>query len=281
MNAYEMIESIRDSLGESVAKHWNEKNLLRKLNRKYQAIARLYLEADGDWFMTSTELTPDSNSQITLPSDCFKPSYLEVTSSHERVEINESVRESQLGKFPRSTLTLQNVMGFLIGDKIEINQDDYSEGLTLWYRKRIVDLHAGTLATSTADESLIFDASLWPSGEDDYYNGKTVVIRNNSTDAFVGSQEILDYAGATGIATIATLSPPPAANYYYGTESELTEEGDLVVLRETILEALAKPSSTTEEYIFRFWRDLVKQARKDLDEFLDKRIDTYTGVRRT
>lgn len=280
MDAYEMLEDVRQSIGESVAKHWKERELLRRLNRNYHAVSRFYLEADGDWFMETASLTTDANSQITLPSDCFKASYLEVESSHERIDFRESVRESQIGKLPMTTLSYAPVAGFLVGNKIEINQDSYSETLKLWYRKRLCDLHGGQLATGTADTSLIFDAELWPSGEDDYYNNRTVVIRNNTTDAFIGSEVILDYVGASATATIGTLTPNPAVDYFYGTVSELTDEGNILVIRNTILEALAKPSSVVEEFIFRYWRGLAKEAKRDLDEFLDKRIDASVGVRR-
>lgn len=280
MDAYEMLEDIRESIGESVAKHWGDKELLRRLNRNYQAVSRFYLGAEGDWFLTSTELTPDANSQVDIPSDAFKVSYLETTDSHDIIRLSDTVRESQLGKLPRMSLNYAPTKGFLIGNKIEINQDSFTSGLTLWYRQRLCNLHAGQLATGTADTSLIFNASLWPSGEDDYYNGKEVVIRNNSTNAFVGKQTILDYTGSTGTATIATNTPNPAAEYYYGTVSELTSEGNTLVIRNTILEALAKPSSVVEEFVFRYWRGLALEAKKELNIFLENRVDATEGVRR-
>ena len=280
MDTFEMIEDVRESIGESVAKHWGDKELLRRLNRNYQAVSRFYLEAEGDWFLTSTELTPDANSQIDIPSDAFKVSYLEKTDSHDIISLRDTVRESQLGKIPQMSLTYAPTKGFLIGNKIEINQENFTSSLTLWYRQRLCDLHAGQLATGTADTSLIFDASLWPSGIDDYYNGKEVVIRNNSSNAFVGKQTILDYTGSTGTAIIATNTPNPAAEYYYGTVSELTDEGNALVIRNTILEALAKPSSVVEEFVFRYWRGLAIEAKRSLDEFLDKRVDATMGVRR-
>ena len=281
MDAYEMIEDVRESIGESVAKHWSDRELLRRLNRNYQAVSRHYLEADGDWFLTSVALEPDVNSQIDIPTDAFKVSYLEKTDTHDVISLRDTVRESQIGKLPQMSLTYAPTKGFLIGNKIEINQDNFTEDLTLWYRKRLKDLHGGELGVGTADTSLIFDTSLWPSGEDDYYNGRTVVLRHNTTNAFIGSEVILDYTGATATATIGTLTPNPAAGYFYGTVSELTSEGDLLVIRNTILEALAKPSSVVEEFVFRYWRGLAIEAKRDLDEFLDKRVDATMGVRRT
>lgn len=271
MNAYEMLEMLRDNVGETAESHWTDKLLLRRLNIDQRETGRLCLDSPGDWLLKkSASITPSSN-QLALPSDCVRPAYVEEVVSGRTVPIRGSVRGRAIGR---------DTEAYLIGNYLEINETSYTNACYIWYQQRIKDLHAGLCGTGTGAAAVVFEAAHWPSGEDDYYNGIVLQVRDAADHVLNVNQEISDYTGATFTAVIASPTVTPASGDFYGTVSELPEElHGLVVLRATV-KALAKPSSTFEKELFAFFVNELKNAQKEAEEFLATRLSasTYTQI---
>ena len=80
-NAYEMLEMLRNNIGETEESHWKDKLLLRRLNVEHLEVAKLVLDSPGDWLMKKSDSLTPVASIITLPTDCVRPAYIEEVSS--------------------------------------------------------------------------------------------------------------------------------------------------------------------------------------------------------
>lgn len=279
MNAYEMVELLRQNIGEKVEAHWKDKLLLRRLNAEQREVARLVLDSPGDWLLTKGDSITPSSSLITLPSDCVRPVYLEEVSSGRNIPIRGTVRERRVGRQPGTTLSAGTIEAYFKGAYLEVNMDSYEEDVYLWYQPRIPDLHAGECGNGTGDTSIVFEAKNWPNGQDDYYNGVYVEVRDVKDHVLNVRQPITDYDGGTFTATIASSAVTPTVNDLYGTISLLPEElHQWIVIRATV-RALAKPSSTFEKEIFNFWRAELRTAKEEAEEFLATRLSGSTYAR--
>ena len=279
-NAYEMLELLRDNVGETEESHWTDKLLLQRLNIENRDVGRLCLDSPGDWLIKkSASLTP-SSSRLTLPSDCVRPAYLEEVSSGRVIPVRGTVRERRMGRQAGTTLSAGTIEAYLFGGFIEVNMDSYANACYLWYQPRVKTLHAGVCGTGTGAAAVVFEAAHWPSGVDDYYNDIVLQVRDQTDHVLNVNQAISDYVGATFTATIASPAVTPASGDFYGTVSELPKELlGLVVLRATV-KAIAKPSSTFEKEIFSFFRAELKKAQEEAEEFLATRLSgsTYTRI---
>ena len=279
-NAYEMLELLRDNVGETEESHWTDKLLLQRLNIENRDVGRLCLDSPGDWLIKkSASLTP-SSSRLTLPSDCVRPAYLEEVSSGRVIPVRGTVRERRMGRQAGTTLSAGTIEAYLFGGLIEVNMDSYANACYLWYQPRVKTLHAGVCGTGTGAAAVVFEAAHWPSGVDDYYNDIVLQVRDQTDHVLNVNQAISDYVGATFTATIASPAVTPASGDFYGTVSELPKELlGLVVLRATV-KAIAKPSSTFEKEIFSFFRAELKKAQEEAEEFLATRLSgsTYTRI---
>lgn len=280
MNTYEMLELLRDNAGEKKEAHWLDKLLLRRLNVAHRTVARLALDSPGDWLIKKSSALTPSSSLITLPTDCVRPAYIEEVSSGRVIPIRGTVRERRLGRAPGTTISAGTIEAYLLGGYIEVNQDSYGEEVYLWYQQRIPDLHAGECGNGTGAAAVVFEAQNWPNGQNDYYNGSYVEVRDKASHVLNARCEITDYVGSTFTATIASPTVTPAVNDIYGTVSLLPEElHNWIVLKATV-SAIAKPSSTFEKELFSYLRAELKQAEEDGQEFLATRLSgsTYTRV---
>jgi hypothetical protein len=238
------------------------------------------MAADGDWLMKSGSVTPVA-SVITWPDDCAKPSYLEETSTENVITIHGTVRERALTRTPRSSLDNQLLRdAYLLGRTIVVNESGYTTPCTLWYAKRIPDLHTGTAGAGAAT-SITFEAANFPSMVNDYYNGATIEIVSGTG---VGVRTtISDYvvtAGANwGVAT--TAAGTFSTSSVYGTVSELPDEAiPLVVLDATLL-ALAKPSSSIDPKYFEYFRSMQRYAEKAFFDWIENQMDDTMQTRIT
>lgn len=280
MNAYEMLELLRDNIGEKSEAHWSDKLLLRRLNAEQREVSRLVLDSPGDWLLKKSDAITPSSSLITLPSDCVRPAYIEEVSSGRNIPIRGTVRERRVGRQPGTSLSAGVIEAYFKGAYLEVNSDSYGEQVYVWYQPRIPDLHAGECGNGTGATAIVFEGQNWPNGQNDYYNGSLVEVRDNQNHVLNVRQEITDYVGATFTATIAGSAATPAVNDFYGTISLLPEELHMwIVLRATV-RALAKPSSTFEKELFSFWRAEMGKAKEEAEEFLATRISgsTYTRI---
>lgn len=278
MNAYEMLELLRSNIGETVESHWKDKLLISQLNIEHRDVGRLVLDSPGDWLMKKSDSISPSSNQLTLPSDCIRPAYIEEVTSGRKVPISGTVRERRLGRMPGVSIGAGMVEAYLIGNYVEINMDSFGEACYIWYQPRVKDLHAGVCGAGTNATSVVFEAAHWPSGVNDYYNDVVLQVRDSSDHLLNVNEAISDYVGLTVTATIAAPIATPASGDFYGTVSQLPQELlGLVVLRATV-KAMAKPSSTFEKEIFAFYRAELKKTQEEAEEFLATRISgsTYT-----
>ncbi len=275
MNAYDMLQEVRANIGESTAAQWSDKELLRKLSANQKRVAMLFILSPGDWLMKSTDLTP-SASVITLPDDCAKPVYMEVTSTGHVIPIRQTVRERRITRPEGTTFFVGNIDAYFVGNTLVVNQDSYTEGVTLWYQQRVVDLIAGTADTGSEALKIIIPTSVGPSFVDDAYNDVVLEIVGGTLVGTVTT--VSDYTGSSRTLVIAETA---STSTIFGSRSIVPEEGhDYIVLLST-LQALAKPGSTLEQFTFTYWRDLVRQAKKDLEEFIATRKSGSSHVRIT
>lgn len=273
MNAYRMFEDLRDNVVESVAAHWDDAEILRKMNKSQRKAATIVLSSPGDWLMKSATLTP-SSSLVTLPNDCAKPVYMEDYSSGVEIPLRGTVRERRMTRPETSARFAGYVDAYLVGGYIEINQSSYSDQVTLWYQQRVPDLHFGEAGSGSGASTLIFDSDNEPSLVDDYYNNVTVEVMT-ATGADIRSS-ISDYTGSSGTATITGT---PAEGDPYGTVTVLPLEAVQFIIADATCGLIAKPGSSLDPRYFEFFLEERKWAVRDLRNFLASRVHGGTRTR--
>jgi len=275
MNTYHMMLDVRDNIGEDAASHWGDNDVLRKLNAAQRKVANLFILTSGDWLIKSKDITPVA-SVIALPTDCAKPVYLEETSSGYPISLNGNIRERYLTRISGAVIYDGAVEAYMAQDSIVVNKDSYTTGVTLWYQKRIPDLHAGAAGSNSAATILELELVNEPKRVDDYYNNVSVEIVDGTGTGII--EDISDYVGLTYRATIVGTI---ASGAHYGTVSELPEESHDLIVLEASLMLLAKPSSSIEPTVFKYMLERTKQARTDLEEWISTRVASHGQIRQT
>lgn len=266
MNAYRMMEDLRDNVVESSAAHWDDAEILRKMNKSQRKAATIVLSSQGDWLLKSKAVTPVA-SVITLPDDCAKPVYMENATNNVEIPITGTVREREMSD--------GYIDAYFVGNTLVINTDDYTEGVTLWYQRRVPNLHFGTAGTGSGASALVLDANNEPSMVDDYYNDMVVeVITAAGADI---RSTISDYTFADFTAVIT--GTPTAANDTYGLISALPEECMQFIIADATCALLAKPGSSLDPKYFEFFLEERKWAARDMRSFLSTRLHGGTRSR--
>lgn len=273
MNSYYMMLDVRDNIGEDVASHWGDNDILRKLNAAQRKVANLFILTTGDWLIKSTNLTP-VDSVITLPDDCAKPVYMEETSSGYAVTLHGNVRDRGLTRLVGAVTYDGVVEAYMQKDAIVVNQDDYTTQVTLWYQQRVPDVHAGTAGASGVTTKLEFDLTNEPKRSDDYYNNVSIEVVDGTGAGII--EDISDYDGS---GYYATITGPVASGDHYGTVSELPEESHDLIILEASLMLLVKPSSALEPSVFKYMQERTRQAREDLEEWISTRVASNPSIR--
>jgi len=280
MNSFYMFLDIRENLGEAfdTESHWKDADILRKMNSSQRRIAGIMSLAGGDWWVTSTTLTP-SDSKITLPSNCVKPVYLEETTNTTPIRLQGvTVRERMVGRTIGSTLGGGGCLEAYLEDLyLVVNQDSYSNGVTLWYEKRVPDLALGIIATGAAS-ALTMDSGQNPSFVDDYYNGVTVETMGTTNYEVKIRSTVSDYTAAT---SIMTVTGTPTAADLYGTISLLPEEAERLLVLDATLMLAAKASSSLDPKYFEYWMEEKRWEEKAFKSWLPRRVATTSRVRDT
>lgn len=271
-NAYYMLKDLRDNIGEATASHWGDDDLLRKLNASHRMRANELISVPGDWLLTSEDLTPVA-SVLTLPSDCVKPVYAEETSSGYVVSLEGDIRTRNLTRIAGTTLYAGAPEVYLVGNTLVFNVDAYTTETTLWYQRRVPDLHCG-VESSVAASTLGFDLSNQPRYVADYYKGETVEVMDLTTEAVEIRSKITAYTAAG----VATITGTPTDTDLYGTVSSLPEEAISLVILGATLGVMAKPSAALDPKYFEYFLSLFRDAKKDWNEFISTRI---SGANRT
>lgn len=275
MNAYYMVKDVRDNLGESVASHWGDDDILRKINAAHRDRANDLISVPGDWLVTHDDLTP-SDSVITLPSDCIKPIYMEETSTGYPIPLTGDIRTRRVSRVHGASSYTLDVEAYLEGNTIVVNQDSYGNEVTLWYQRRIPDLHMGT-ESSVAASTLGFDLSNQPRFVADYYKNCYVEVMNATTLAI----EIRSLISAYTAAGVATITGTPTDTDVYGTVLELPEEAWPLITLDATIRLMAKPGAAIDPKYFEYFFSLYKEAKKNWDNFIATRISGANRTRRT
>ena len=265
MNSYRMLEDTRDNIGEATAKHWDDAQIMRKLNSGQRRVVTAMSMTPGDWFVVSKNITP-SNSLITLPSDLMKPLYLEEKATGRPIPLTGNVRDRRMSRQPHALYQDYSFNAYLLKDYIEVNVSSYSEQITLWYQQRVPDMHAGEAGADCAASALHFGVGTEPEREDDYYNGLTVEVVSGTGIGIVS--EITDYVSST---LIATITGTPTSGDKYGTVSILPRETHDFIVLDATTKLLAKPSSAIDPKYFEFFTAEKRELWRDLKSWLATR----------
>jgi len=273
-NAYDMLELLRDNVGEASPAHWSDLNLLRRINQAYYEVARLISMSAGQWLVKSASVTPVA-SVITLPDDCSKPLYLE-KSNGEVISWLNSVAQRRVSRTIGTTLAGGRLEAYPLMNTIEVNEDSFTTACTLWYQQKVVDLITGTGRTATGSMSaneLDLEADLRNNVEDDYYNGATIEVVDGTG---IGSYTVSDYDA--GDETLTLNSGTFSDDSVYGLVPITPSEcNDFIILRATVL-AMSKPSANLDEKVFQMFMQDAREAKRDLKEWIEVRIIENSGI---
>lgn len=275
MNCYHMLTEMRDIIGEKTASHWGDDGLLRKINFSQRQRANELMSVPGDWLLASEDLTPAA-SVITLPSNCVKPVHLEETTSHCPISIGQNIRDRRISGVSGQTIWDQVMEAYPLGNTLVVCIDSYTTGVTLWFQRRVPDLHCGT-ESSVAVSTLGFHLANHPVFVADYYKGSYVEVMDATTKAVEIRSEITGYTAAG----VATITGTPVDTDLYGTISELPEEAINLVILDAALAAMAKPSAALDPKYFEYLLALRKEAKKDWKRFITTRISGSNRTRIT
>jgi len=275
MNAYQMLEAVREGIGEATPNHWSDKELVRGLSIAQQKVGILVQEQNEEWLLKkSSSLTP-SSSIITMPDDCLKPAYLEEVASGKSIPITGGVAERRLTRIPGITIYSGYLDAYVLGDTIEVNQDGYAEAVYLWYIPRVIDLLAGTASAGEAT-GLTLEAGSYFVPQDDYYNGTNFEVSGGTG---IGNEDtISDFDGGTYVCTVTGTY---SADSIYGSVSVLPRETHGLIVAEAVLRALSKPGSNARQETWQFCHEERKDLRNSLLDLLASRSAIHSHVRTT
>ena len=271
MNAKELLDQLRDNINEASTDHWSDLGLLRRLNLAQRRAAKMFAMSPGQWLVKRATVTPVA-SVITLPSDCSKPIYLEEVSNGVPIKWLPSVSYRAPSHQNASSLTLSSLdqaEAYPLRDTIEVNTENYTAQCYLYYQQRVPNLHTGTAGSGSGANALEFASDLALSFVDDYYNGVTVEVIDQSSGIVDIRSEISDFVAST---RIATITGTPASGDIYATVSVLPEEAEDYILAQATIMSLMKPGSIVDKDVLQFFRDDANRARVELEDWLATRI---------
>lgn len=274
MHAYDMFEQLRANIGEVTAGHWTDTELLRALDIAHKKVGFLVQSENEDWLLKKSSALTPSSSIVTLPSDCAKPVYMEQVSNGEEIPLQGTVRERRLSRQNTDRLTYGWTSAYMVGDTIEINSEDFSNQVYVWYVQRLLDLAAGTPAAGGAQSLTLADGGHSPT--DDYYNGLAIKIKESGGGW--AEDTISDYDGGTRVCTVTGTYTGATA---YGTTSPLPVEAHGLVVIEATLMAMAKPGSRFRQDAFQYWSSERRELKRELEGWLSSRMATSRRVRLT
>ena len=281
MNAKDQLDLLRDYIFEATASHWSDLNLLRRINIAQGKWAMRVAMQSPEWLLKSAAVTPVA-SVITLPTDCSKPIYLEETSGRPISWLDGGVKFRRITRSIGTTLSVTGSReAYPLAKTIEVNEDSFTTACTLWYIQRVPDLNCGTAKSSSGANALeLDDNASTGTGRalvllDDYYNGVTVEVIDNTSGIVDIRSTISDYAASTHIATITGT---PAENDTYGTISILPEEIHRLLVLEAAATALMKPSAKLDKDVLQYYLAELRDERKLAEEWLASRAPSADGI---
>ncbi len=169
-----------------------------------------------------------------------------------------------------------DLTAYFEGATLVVNQESFSDIVTLWYQRRIPDLTAGTGDTGSGALKIIIPTTAGPSYVDDYYNG--VVLEIVAGTLIGTTQAVTDYTGSTRTLTITGTA---AISTKFGSRSLVPEEGHNLIVLGAVMQAMAKPSSDVEAEVFKYYHELKRQADKDFSAWIATRESGSSHIRIT
>lgn len=273
MNSYEIFKEIREGIGETTESHWSDRAILRKMNQAQKVLWQDLLKTNGDWLLTSVDLTPVA-SVVTLPALCGRVVYMEDKANEVEIPIIGSVRNRRLtrglGTNPYEGLT----SAYFIKDALEINVDSFTDEVTLWYQERLVDMSFGTAGANSGASALHLDITHAPKFEDDYYNDLKVEVWTSASLPDIVTT-ISDYIASTNIATIVGT---PTSGDFYGTVPQIPEEGHYLIVLDVINKCLMKPGSNFDLDYLKISFSALKAARVEWLEWIEMRGSKHSYI---
>jgi len=271
MNAFFMLEMVRENIGEETASHWTDLNILRRINASQRKVAQMLSMAQGGWLIESADITPVA-SLITYPSNCSKIAYIEVKETGRVVHFLPSIKGRSISRNLNDTcLEVYPVM-----DGLMVNEDDYTTELTIWYQRRIPDLHTSGIsdyADAGAATSLTLTTALNPVMRVDYYNDAEIEIISGTGSAIRTS--ITDYTAA-GVCT--TAAGTFSTDTVYGTIPMIPEEMHSYIVWDATVSSLMRPGATMDEKVISYYIQEARNARKIVEEWIESRNVGADGV---
>jgi hypothetical protein len=283
MNACDQVELAREYLSEATASLWSDLNLLRRINVAQKTLATRIAQTPGAWLLTSVSVTPSSGI-ITLPADCSRPVYLE-TSNGDRINwLSGGVSYRAINRAVGTAYDSGLREVYPLMNTIEVNSSSFSDVCTLWYQKRVPDLHYGYAQTGSGASALVMDTSVTASSNNagtgrsiqfvnDYYNDVTVEVIDNSSGLVDIRSTISDFVASTHTATIMGT---PAATDRYGTVSILPPECHELIVLEAVSLALMKPGAKLDKTVLQYYRAELKDAREEFYGWMESRIAGFS-----
>jgi hypothetical protein len=273
LNASQIAADIRDSLNEATASHWSDLAILRKMNKAQAKLAMLLSMTIGDWLLVKTNLTA-SSSLLTLPSDCAKVVYIEDTTNGTELQFSLTVRERRVTRITGVDIDQLEPDAYMFGNYIEVNQENYSNQVTLWYEKNVPDLHFGTAGAGSGSNAIVFQTTNIPVPRDDYYNNNYVSV---TAGTGVGTRALVtDYTGSSGTAVVAgTFS----TDSIYGTETILPEQAIPCITQMATVELLTKPSAAIDPKYYEYAKLELKDTMEVFKDWISTRVKNSQRIR--
>ena len=273
MNAKDMLDLVRDNINEDVGAHWDDLNILRRINLAQHKAERLFAQTAGHWLTKRATVTPVAGV-ITLPSDCAKPLYLEEVTNGVPINWLPSVSYRSMSR-NTNLADYDQREAYPLASTIEVNNSTYTTSCYLWYQQVVPDLHAGIADTGTGANALVFAEDRALRFKDDYYNNVTVEVIDQTSEIVDISSVISDFVASTRVATITGTA---AAGDTYATVSILPEESFDFIIAQATIDCLMKPSSVIDKDILVYFRDERNRTRTELEDWIATRIPEQNNM---
>lgn len=219
LNCFDFVTQVRSVLDECgiTSGKWSDSEIVRQLNHAKNHFVNVINTINPKINGKSAAITYVSGTELyDLPSDLDSIKRVELASNKEKVELIDVDEKERV----RATNDLIDSRPCYYIWGRQIGLVNVSGNVTVYYLRRVPDLHYGTAATGGSTTTLIFDAT--PNGSssgdytvkkiDDYYNGAYIEIYSGTASPQV--MLITDYAGSTRTATFAAATANDTTSLY-------------------------------------------------------------------
>jgi len=219
LNAKDLVDQVRTILDETgiTSGKWNDTEIMRQINHAKDFYVNIINTIEPTINGKTASITYVAGTELyDLPNDLDSIRRVEITSTKEKVE-QISVDEKEVVRSTNGLIDSRPCY-YIWGRQIGLV--NVAANVTIYYLKRVPDLHYGTAVTGGTTTTLIFSAT--PNGSsagdytvkktDDYYNGMYIDIYSGLSAP--QSMLITDYAGSTRTATFAAATAHDTTSLY-------------------------------------------------------------------